>query len=1092
MHLRILTTGGKTGSLKKSKSGKGGPGLNPDYEESNALYDPFTRPYDGSDGESVGSDGESVGSLDDQLEEARLKVQEAMDDLDDLDAERESRSERVFENPLMHPYLSGEYGPSYPSRGSDEFLDGTESSVSPRSRASSTASSVDLGACSDLELDMAMLEVSRAANLSESEGESSSGELQLQMQYEETFGPKDSSSSSDDDSDESAASYDESASDDSSDSNESASEAGSDSESEAGSDESEAESEASDESAASDESEAESVASNDSDESDASSVGSNESDASSVDAESEAGSSSSDDSSDSSDDDGPGKQLELMKPITEDEEEESADTPEKASKATPKATDASAKSAEVEAMEAKIAGMEKKEKEEKERKEKKEEERKAAELVEMETKVKEMEEAEVKRKEAEEAEKKKAEVEVLAQKVAQMEEAQSKIADDEAAAKRVELTDKAVKDEEDRKAANLAEVEKVKEKMAQMAVKAEEKKKEGEEKEGEEKKQKAKDLWKKAGTKVKMVNLLKEKDPEDKTKSGKKKKKKEKKKKEQQDDVAATEAKLKEMSAKKKKKKKDGKEEKKEKKELTAKEKWKSAGKKVMMVNMLAASADTAKKDKAEEEAEELEEKEKLKEEVEKAKKVAAKAEKKFAEKAEKKKREKAEDEQEEKSSKAKSKWKKAGTKIKMGNALEASRLAEEKRKEEAEEEMEKEIAETKSNAKKRFGKQDSKKDMNPKSRWKKAKSKVAVVNALAGDCVDNNWNPPDHSGAPFIGTVWCEVVQCRNLKGMDKGGTSDPYVKLDLNGKQKRQTKSKKKDTNPKFGDVYSFEVKEATDKLTVRIWDKDLMGKDDAMGECEVDISTFAELGGRKEWFRLNPSEKQQVEEDEDIGEVELRMWRGSFLLKVVQARNLIAMDDGGTSDPFVEVTLDGDQKKKTKALKKTLNPAFDEQFWFELGKEEGLGQKLQFKLYDKDLMSGNDQMGQVIDVPINKLSEDHASLKWHRILNKPGKDVGTLTVKVCQAKNLPAVDGTGKKASSDPYVVLKTSGGKKENTKTKKKDLNPKWQENFAMKIKDLSETLFLTVMDKDALSADDEMCKIEFNVNDLAEQSNSEGA
>lgn len=48
-------------------------------------------------------------------------------------------------------------------------------------------------------------------------------------------------------------------------------------------------------------------------------------------------------------------------------------------------------------------------------------------------------------------------------------------------------------------------------------------------------------------------------------------------------------------------------------------------------------------------------------------------------------------------------------------------------------------------------------------------------------------------------------------------------------------------------------------------------------------------------------------------------------------MQAADLIAMDSGGTSDPYVKVFFAGDKKKKfeTKVHRKTLNPVFNETF-------------------------------------------------------------------------------------------------------------------------------------------------------------------
>lgn len=53
------------------------------------------------------------------------------------------------------------------------------------------------------------------------------------------------------------------------------------------------------------------------------------------------------------------------------------------------------------------------------------------------------------------------------------------------------------------------------------------------------------------------------------------------------------------------------------------------------------------------------------------------------------------------------------------------------------------------------------------------------------------------------------------------------------------------------------------------------------------------------------------------------------------ILQAADLISMDSGGTSDPYVKVQLLPEKKKKydTKVHKKTLNPVFNETFVFKV---------------------------------------------------------------------------------------------------------------------------------------------------------------
>ncbi|XP_047240128.1 synaptotagmin-1b isoform X2 [Girardinichthys multiradiatus] len=92
----------------------------------------------------------------------------------------------------------------------------------------------------------------------------------------------------------------------------------------------------------------------------------------------------------------------------------------------------------------------------------------------------------------------------------------------------------------------------------------------------------------------------------------------------------------------------------------------------------------------------------------------------------------------------------------------------------------------------------------------------------------------------PTAGKLTVVVLEAKNLKKMDVGGLSDPYVKIHLiqNGKRlkKKKTTIKKNTLNPYYNESFSFEVPtEQIEKVqvAVTVLDYDKIGKNDAIGK-------------------------------------------------------------------------------------------------------------------------------------------------------------------------------------------------------------------------------------------------------------------
>ncbi|XP_026108787.1 synaptotagmin-7-like isoform X2 [Carassius auratus] len=92
----------------------------------------------------------------------------------------------------------------------------------------------------------------------------------------------------------------------------------------------------------------------------------------------------------------------------------------------------------------------------------------------------------------------------------------------------------------------------------------------------------------------------------------------------------------------------------------------------------------------------------------------------------------------------------------------------------------------------------------------------------------------------PTANTITVNIIKARNLKAMDIGGASDPYVKVWLMHKDKRVEKKKtvtiKRCLNPVFNESFPFDVpahvlRETT--IIITVMDKDRLSRNDVIGK-------------------------------------------------------------------------------------------------------------------------------------------------------------------------------------------------------------------------------------------------------------------
>ncbi|NXM83595.1 SYT7 protein, partial [Oenanthe oenanthe] len=196
--------------------------------------------------------------------------------------------------------------------------------------------------------------------------------------------------------------------------------------------------------------------------------------------------------------------------------------------------------------------------------------------------------------------------------------------------------------------------------------------------------------------------------------------------------------------------------------------------------------------------------------------------------------------------------------------------------------------------------------------------------------------------------TLTVKIMKAQELPAKDFSGTSDPFVKIYLlpDKKHKLETKVKRKNLNPHWNETFLFEG----------------MGWDGLQG-----IRVGAEPCGTRLGFSSAQATRAVAG---SRGELLLSLCynpsANSIVVNIIKARNLKAMDIGGTSDPYVKVWLmykdKRVEKKKTVVMKRCLNPVFNESFAFDIPTERLRETTIVITVMDKDRLSRNDVIGKI----------------------------------------------------------------------------------------------------------------------------------
>ncbi|XP_068523826.1 multiple C2 and transmembrane domain-containing protein 1 isoform X6 [Anas acuta] len=366
-----------------------------------------------------------------------------------------------------------------------------------------------------------------------------------------------------------------------------------------------------------------------------------------------------------------------------------------------------------------------------------------------------------------------------------------------------------------------------------------------------------------------------------------------------------------------------------------------------------------------------------------------------------------------------------------------------------------------------------------------------------------------------------------QNLAARDRGGTSDPYVKFKLGGKEVFRSKTIHKNLNPVWEEKTSILIDNLREPIYIKVFDYDFGLQDDFIGSAFLDLTSL-ELNRQTD---VTLSLKDPHYPDHDLGSILLsvllapreeqreafqtqslrlsdlhrksQLWRGIVSVTLIEGRELKAMDANGLSDPYVKFRL-GHQKYKSKIVPKTLNPQWREQFDFHLYEERG--GIIDITVWDKDAGKKDDFIGRC-QVDLSTLSKEQTHKLEMPLEEGEGYLVLLVTLTASAAVTISdlsvnsledpkereeilkryspmrmfhnmkdvgflqvkviraeALMAADVTGKSDPFCVVELNNDRL-LTHTIYKNLNPEWNKIFTFNIKDIHSVLEVTVYDED---------------------------
>ncbi|XP_071314321.1 synaptotagmin-like protein 4 [Trachinotus anak] len=263
----------------------------------------------------------------------------------------------------------------------------------------------------------------------------------------------------------------------------------------------------------------------------------------------------------------------------------------------------------------------------------------------------------------------------------------------------------------------------------------------------------------------------------------------------------------------------------------------------------------------------------------------------------------------------------------------------------------------------------------------------------VSGDLVFSlSYDEPTQSLQVFI-------KECHGLAYGDASRQlSNPYVKCyllpDKSRQSKRKTTTKRNTINPVYNETLKYSISRSqlfTRSMLISVWHHGRLTRNAFLGEVEIPLdcrdldspyedrvallakaastvpaSAFAQYKGELV-ITLKYITPKKPTTEKIKGKKVVTAEGGELHVLIKEAKNLMAMKTGGTSDSFVKgylfPTKAKTSKRKTPVVKKNLNPHYDHTFVYkDVALEQLRGMCLELTVWDREAMLSNEFLGGV----------------------------------------------------------------------------------------------------------------------------------